>query len=141
MRIGMLRLMMFWIIIWQKFKVHSFEWIISCFLSRLFDILENYIRKNKNNSIELVSNNFGLVWSRRTSIGTKQCYQKLTKKTRKRFRICSRQDLWVGFGKFFFETVKTNVEENFSSKKQDKHALSMARQHEFWQKSLFSLFF
>ena len=59
----------------------------------------------------------------------------------KRFRICSRQDLWVGFGKFFFETVKTNVEENFSSKKQDKHALSMARQHEFWQKSLFSLFF
>ena len=29
----------------------------------------------------------------------------------------------------------------FRKKKQDKHALSMARQHEFWQKSLFSLFF
>merc|ERR1712034_179823 len=47
----------------------------------------------------------------------------------------------LGLGNSFLRQSKQMLKKTFRKKKQDKHALSMARQHEFWQKSLFSLFF
>ena len=47
----------------------------------------------------------------------------------------------LGLGNSFLRQSKQILKKTFRKKKQDKHALSMVRQHEFWQKSLFSLFF
>ena len=47
----------------------------------------------------------------------------------------------LGLGNSFFRQSKQILKKTFRKKKQDKHALSMVRQHEFWQKSLFFSFF
>ena len=47
----------------------------------------------------------------------------------------------LALGNSFLRQLNQMLKKTFRKKKQDKHALSMVSQHEFWEKSLLSLFF